>query len=185
MSTSLWRTVILDNKCSFGDVSDIQPLTLTSWIGRCHETAWHPVTPIHVRNGAAMALAAASGATVWCGTQHDVPIGVVDSLGWPAGDWPPIPRHSALPARSGGSGVRRVARGAASAARANVCTRRAAGRVGRGPWRGRMACAHAASRCAGRGSECCSALSWAERLGLVEPFFDGRVLVHVSSLDWC
>ena len=41
----------------------MQPLSLSSWIGRRHETGWHPVTPIHVRNGAAMALAAASGAT--------------------------------------------------------------------------------------------------------------------------
>jgi uncharacterized membrane protein YoaK (UPF0700 family) len=42
---------------------DMQPPSLSSLIGRRSETARRPVTLIHVRNGAAMALAAASGAT--------------------------------------------------------------------------------------------------------------------------
>jgi hypothetical protein len=41
---------------------DMQPLSLSSLLSR-RETAWRPLTPIHVRNGAAMALAATSGAT--------------------------------------------------------------------------------------------------------------------------
>jgi uncharacterized membrane protein YoaK (UPF0700 family) len=41
----------------------MQPFNLSARIGRSNETAWHPATLIHVRNGAAMALAAASGAT--------------------------------------------------------------------------------------------------------------------------
>jgi uncharacterized membrane protein YoaK (UPF0700 family) len=41
---------------------DMQPPSLSSLLSR-RETAWRPVTPIHVRNGAAMALAATSGAT--------------------------------------------------------------------------------------------------------------------------
>jgi hypothetical protein len=40
----------------------MRPLSLSSLLSR-RETAWRPVTPIHVRNGAAMALAATSGAT--------------------------------------------------------------------------------------------------------------------------
>ena len=41
---------------------DMRPLSLSSLLSR-RETAWRPLTPIHVRNGAAMALAATSGAT--------------------------------------------------------------------------------------------------------------------------
>jgi hypothetical protein len=41
---------------------DMRPLSLSSLLSR-RETAWRPVTPIHVRNCAAMALAATSGAT--------------------------------------------------------------------------------------------------------------------------
>jgi uncharacterized membrane protein YoaK (UPF0700 family) len=36
---------------------------LSWWLGRRTETDWRPVTLIHVRNSAAMALAATSGAT--------------------------------------------------------------------------------------------------------------------------